>query len=162
MQSDLKLYYDSYRPAIDLSWRNKLFIGAVFDLFPLANLLVLSDSQPSFGNDCSIVSEPTEASFSRQWKKAPLVRMGHQETYCTDAGQAAILLFFCKVLSAQDNMTGTLDVTGLLPDLVWECPNLAYPSLLSLSIGTVHTQPNEKLKLGRRESRLAASGSCGP
>lgn len=161
MQSDLpKLYNDSCRQGIDLSWRNKLFIAAVLDLFPLVNLPVVSDSQPSFGSNCSTVSEPTPASFSRQWKKAPLV-MGDQGMYCTHAGQAAILLFFCKVLSAQDNMTGALGVTGSLPGWVWECPNMAHPSLLSLSTGVVHTLPDEKLKLCRRECRLAASETCG-
>lgn len=169
MQSDLpKLYNDSYRPGIDLSWRNELFIAAVLDLFPLMNLPVVSDPQPSFGNNCSTVSEPTPASFSRQWKKAPLVRLGHQGTYCTHAGQAAIFLFFCKVLSAQDNMTGALGVTGSIilpnyqtPDWVWECSNLAHPSLLSLGLGVVHTWPDEKLKLCRREYGLAASGTYG-
>lgn len=68
MQSDLlKLYNDSSRPRIDLSWKNKLFIAAVLDLFLLANLTVLSDSQPSFGNCCPTVSEPAPADFSRQW-----------------------------------------------------------------------------------------------
>lgn len=93
-------------------------MAAVLDLFPLVNLPMVSDSQPSFGNDCYTVSEPMLASFSRQRKKAPLVKMGHQGTYCTHAGQAAILLFFRKVLSAQDNVTGALGGSGSLPGLM--------------------------------------------
>lgn len=41
-------------------------MAAVLDLFPLVNLPMVSDSQPSFGNDCYIVSEPMPGSFSRQ------------------------------------------------------------------------------------------------
>lgn len=68
MRSDLpKVCNDRSRPRIELSCKNKLFIAAVLDLFLLANLTVVSDSQPSFGNCCPTVSEPAAAEFTRQW-----------------------------------------------------------------------------------------------